>query len=128
MLKPSDRYDPEAAVPLAEFLGEPTEQGGEEFKKRVAREAAEKLVRLLAMAEAQPGPWRILIQWIGEAVRHLTDATAAVNPAEEPAKVHGYQCFKAGGAQALTELAVSLLPENLGKRLDKLRSVCDNNA
>jgi hypothetical protein len=128
MLKPSDRYDPATAEELAAFLGKTEEPGGENFKARAAREAAEKVVRLLAVAEAQPGPWRILIQFIGEQVRQLADATAGVNPTEEPAKVHGYQCFKAGGAQALTELAISLLPENLGKRLDKLKKLCDNNA
>ena len=126
MLEPSDRYDPATAAELAEFLGKPAEPGGENFKMRAAKEAAEKLIRLLGMAEAQPGPWRILIQFIGEAVRQLADATAGVNPMEDAGKVHGYQCFKAGGAQALTELAVSLLPEHLNKRLDKLRSLCDN--
>lgn len=128
MLEPSDRYDPATAHELAEFLGQPDEPGGEPFKVRKAREAAERLVRLLAMAEAQPGPWRILIQFIGEAVRQHADATAGINPRDEAEKIVGYQCFKAGGAQALTLLAIALLPENLGKRLDKLRKLCDNIA
>jgi hypothetical protein len=120
------RFDPLQALALAEFLGKSPEPGAEDFKKRTARLAAEKLARLLAFAETQPDSWRLLIQFIGEEVRRLADRTAGIDPAADPVKNHGIQCFYAGGAQALMELAAKLVPTRLKEQLDKTLSLCDN--
>lgn len=127
MLSGSKEPQEEPLSPLAEFLmGDPV-PGEEPHRLKVLRDAKERIARLLAFAETQPESWRLLIQFIGEEVRQHCDRAADVNPRDDPAKIHGYQCFEAGGAKALTALARKLLPGELKKTLDKLTRLCDTS-
>lgn len=65
----------------------------------------EILNRLLSFAENSPEIWKALKTFIAEQALFYAKFCADINPAIDPVRSHGTQCWNAGAATALARLA-----------------------
>lgn len=94
------------------------------FKTRRVAAMYEKLYNL---TQANPAGWEALRHFIATEGRRLADRCAMIDPMAEPEKVHGYICFKAGGAKSMESLLGMLDPDKIQKKLIELHNKCYND-
>lgn len=119
--KSSDKpFNPELIEMLSEQLAVPGVDKPENEPEQVTDVQYKALYGLYHFGRNNPQAWNGIRRFLVEMSRNFADKCAGINPADDPYKRHGLQCFNAGKAQALVEAAKALDLGVLGARLRRL--------